>query len=328
MKIDSRIRKELMRRASKDTHALRMWRAYITFLEACPRLAEHTPGTAIHHILWRAEYPQFKKCRWNLIRLRHADHTAASALMLGAEPHNAKLSAGFHICSKILSIPFNTWVPTEIQTREIVRLYREGWIPRHIGEKFGRSEAPIIRILKSNGVKIRGISEAIRWNPSESQAKRIVRLYKAGLSTTLIGKNFGFVGPVISRVLKGRGVKVRGDGPTPWAPTDPQTNEIIRLYRNKRTPKHIGKKFGFGSHTIARVLKDSGVKIRSRGESQRWEPTDTQARKVIQLYKMGWSAPRIGKKVKRSLDVVLHFLRRKGVKIRNASEAATLRQAA
>src|SRR5260370_10132368 len=93
-----------------------MWQAYLRFLEACPSIPEHTPETAVHHILWRANYLKFVKSPWNLIRLTHEDHTAAAALALAAEPDNGNLRAGFDATYKMRgsTLRWKTKNPKEI----------------------------------------------------------------------------------------------------------------------------------------------------------------------------------------------------------------------
>ena len=88
MKIASKIRKELTRRANGDARALLAWDAYITFLEACPKV---TQGSVTHLILWRSEYPQYEHEKWNRKRLSPEDNTQACALRLTAEPDNQEL---------------------------------------------------------------------------------------------------------------------------------------------------------------------------------------------------------------------------------------------
>jgi len=127
MRLAAQIRTELMRRAGKDARAAQMWRAYIAFLEVCPVLPEHTPETAVHHILWRAEYPKFIKAKWNLIRLQHADHTAAAALALAAEPNNDSLCSGYWATYKLRG-GGKRWIPEN--AKELTRLYEvKRWTP-------------------------------------------------------------------------------------------------------------------------------------------------------------------------------------------------------
>jgi hypothetical protein len=173
MKLSPRIQKELVCRAGRDPRAIRMWTAYITFLEHCPLLVEHTPGTAIHHILWQKEYPKFVKSTWNTVRLRHADHVAAAALALAAEPDNSVLVRGYASTLTMCGVRAG-WKPTN--SKEMIRLYLEGkWTPARIGKKCGVSAHSVYDFLRRNGVPVRGYREAQRakQQPLPEEAARL-----------------------------------------------------------------------------------------------------------------------------------------------------------
>ena len=162
-------------------------------------------------MLWRSEYPQYRNCGWNLIRLSHADHTAASALMLGAEPDDPYLFGGFNACSKMgIDGPVNLWRPSKSAERQIIRLYlRERRSPRVIAKRFGTS-APVVRaFLKRIGIKLRSLSESHRWPLAESVEKEVLRLYLNGSGVVQIGAKFGVGWRTVRKFLRQSNIKLR-----------------------------------------------------------------------------------------------------------------------
>ena len=190
MKLHRRIRTELRHRAGTDARSKQMWREYITFLESRPALPAHTPGTAVHHILWRAEYPKYLTSPWNLIRLRHEDHTAAAALALAAEPENRTLRTGFNATYR-MSGTVRRWVPSI--PAKVISLHQEKrWPPQRIGAKYGVSAFRVRSFLRRNGISPRSNSEAQRWQPENPT--EVIRLYTTKKWPLYrIGKKYGVV---------------------------------------------------------------------------------------------------------------------------------------
>jgi transposase-like protein len=318
--MDRRIWKELKRRAKGDQSALTMWRAYLAFLNSRPALAEKTPGTTTHHILWRSEYPRFVSSGWNLIRLAHEDHTAAAALMLAAEPGNLKLFNGFKMTS---IIPGRTsWTPKN--KAKVIALYTDRfWSIKKIAKKVGVSEQTIARFLKRSGVRVRLLEESMCWNPKPKEAKRIISLYtERHHSTVYIGKKFGVNDETVWRFLRRKGIKTRSrkeilKWEKQWRPRKPQ--EVIRLYERGVSPTQIARRFGVSRSCLYTFLKRHKVRIRTISEWRAWQPKNPD--EIIALYvKQCWSSVEIGEKFGVGHSAVTSFLKQKGVAIRRNGE--------
>jgi len=266
MKLDSRIRKELTRRANGDRRAVAMWRAYVRFLEGCLVLKEHAPGTAVHHILWRAEYPRYIKSKWNLIRLTHEDHTAAAALALAAEPHNENLRQGFTATLRMSGTNQHlAWKPKN--PKEVIRLYLSGQSREQLGKRFGVSGWTVCKFLRRVSVPIRTIGEAQKWRPKNIQEIVDMR-QKEKMSVETIAKKCGVCRVTIRRLLMEQGVtRLKIIGRPPWEPKNPQ--KAINLYKRGYSVKELAPKYKVSWLTFLKFLRRSGVQIRKQGETQR-----------------------------------------------------------
>lgn len=262
----NRIWKELKRRANGDSRALAMWRAYVDFLQSRPTLPDNTPNTAVHHILWRSEYPKYVKSEWNLIRLTHEDHTAAAALALAAEPDNGSLRTGFSATYKMAGTA-RTWKPAN--PKKVIRLYEQGHSANEIGKKFGTDCMTVIHFLKRSGVRTRGIKESQAWyTENPSLAIKALRLYEQGYSAREIAKKYGTSDGVITRFLRYSGVSVRSQYEyLIWKPTNPDV--VISMYLSGQTYRQIAEQFDVSLGRVGNFLRRNKVPIRSRVESNR-----------------------------------------------------------
>jgi transposase-like protein len=279
MKLDPRIRKELMRRAGKETCARQMWSAYLAFLERCPDLPDHAPGTGVHHILWRSEYPQYRARRWNLIRLSHADHTAASALMLGAEPHNVDLFYGFNIASRIID---RSWSPQHPE--KVVSEYTDdNRSLKELAHQHGIHASTMWKFMKRRSVQTPRLSS---FRPSTSEALRILHAYAEKASLAQIRREFHVGRDALQTFLTKRGVYIRDVGSAiSRAKTkslgQKLEQEIQRVYLSGRSGLWICSRYGISSCWLNSFLSRSGIRIRSRSEAARLRRANEATR--------GWS---------------------------------------
>lgn len=259
----NRIWKELKRRANGDSRALAMWRAYVDFLQSRPTLPDNTPDTAVHHILWRSEYPKYVKSEWNLIRLTHEDHTAAAALALAAEPDNGSLRTGFAATYRMAGTS-KTWKPAN--PKKVIHLYEQGHPAREVGETYGISAGTVLSFLQRSGVRIRNNSEAKSWMPKNPQS--VIHLYEQGYSQQDIGKKFGKGHGAITHFLQKRGVQIRRrDECMIWKPTNPEL--VIADYLGGQSARQIAKQFSIHARRVLGFLRRNKISIRSRDESNR-----------------------------------------------------------
>jgi predicted DNA-binding protein YlxM (UPF0122 family) len=175
--LDERIWKHLSRRANGNANAAMMFHMYVTFLECRPFLQDNTPNTAVHHILWRAEYPEYIKSKWNLIRLSNEDHTAAAALALSAEPHNGILRAAFYATYRIVG-GSRRWRPEN--PAEVIRLYQTDLLSlKKLEKRFGVDRCAVKNFLKRNKVEIRdGKKAAAAWTWTPDNPEQVISLYQ------------------------------------------------------------------------------------------------------------------------------------------------------
>jgi hypothetical protein len=260
-----------MRRAGKDPRAATMWQAYISFLEACPSLPEHTPGTAVHHILWRSEYPKYLKSPWNLIRLRHEDHTAAAGLALAAEPNNDNLFSGYWATYKLRG-GSKRWKPKN--SKELIRLYVvERWSPERLGKKFGVAACVVLRYLKRNGVTTRSNGEARRWVPTAAAGRKVMQRYLNGEAPSSIAKSVGVSATGVRRFLLFQGVTLRTRGKSQEirrTPVESVVSEIITLYIKGWSLRRVAKNLGVSYERVRITLRRNGIKVRSLEDAWTW----------------------------------------------------------
>lgn len=311
-----------MRRAGSDARAIQMWKAYIAFLERCPVLPDRTPGTAVHHILWRAGYPPFKNSSWNLLRLRHADHTAASALMLSAEPSNPKLVRGYVSTLTMCGVRV-AWRPRN--SKELIRLYVDRqWTLRRLAKKYKVGYAAVKRNLLEHGVPLRCLSEIFRWRPTERIAAQVVRSYKNGKSVNTLTQRFHISQKAVRGLLIRRGITLRSMREARLKQVcNPQ--KLVMLYvKNVWNLDRLAARFKASPMRVRRILLDHGVKLRTRSEARRtWYPKNPEL--LVQRYKRGEGVCKLALSLGVSTPAMYTFLRRHGVKLRTASQASRIR---
>ena len=270
MKLHPKIQAELLRRAGDDARAAQMWRAYIAFLELCPVLPEYTPMTAVHHILWRSEYPKFISTAWNLIRLQHEDHTAAAALALAAEPNNDSLFSGYWATYKLRG-GSKRWIPKK--SKELIRLYEvKRWTPERLGKKYGVAACVILRYLKRNRIETRSNGEARRWVPTPRTGRQVMRRYLGGETPSSIGKSFGKSATGVRRYLTFRGIQLRTRGKSQEIrrePSESMQREIVRLHLKGWSLRAVSENLGVSFERVRITLRRNGIKPRSVWETRR-----------------------------------------------------------
>jgi len=95
---------------------------------------------------------------------------------------------------------------SEDDTKEIIKLYKEGKSPKEIGEEFGILNNSVTRLLKNNGI-IRNQSKAKKL--TDEIVQKIITKYKEGLSTMDISRELGIHDSTVGRILKKNNVEMR-----------------------------------------------------------------------------------------------------------------------
>ena len=136
-----------------------------------------------------------------------------------------------------------------------------------LGNAFGVNHGTIGKILKRNGVKTRGINEAMGGiNPAVEP--EVCRRYLAGENTIQLSNAFEVHFSTISKILKRNGVKIRSNSEAKGGLSAEVETIVCRRYLGGENSYQLSNAFGVTSATICQILKRSGVKARSSGESQ------------------------------------------------------------
>lgn len=252
-----------MLRAQGDPQAIALWDAYLAFLKSCPELSDKV-GTAVHHILWRAEYPQFKTAKWNLIRLSHKNHTRASALLVAAEPTSPKLLTSLTLVSGKTTIG-------PVQSRllkfkdEILEWYiKDGWTVHRLAKRFRTSHGPLAVFLRHHGVVLRSVASLNLWKPKNPN--EVIRLYvNEGWRTKDIGKKYKVSAHPVLAFLRRHNIPIRRPGyRLGWSPRNP--DDVISLYVDKKwTTGAIAKRFRVSDSSVDRFLQRHNIACRRSG---------------------------------------------------------------
>jgi hypothetical protein len=255
--VHSKIIKELKRRANGDRRAQALWCAYVSFLEGCPALDERAAETSVHHILWQAEYPQYSKSKWNLIRLSNIDHAAATALALAAEPNKTQLLCAFFMVYRRARIML-AWKPPSIP--DFIDLYKSGRSSHAIAAKFGVSCPTVLLLLRKNNVRIRTAGDARSWKPKDPE--KVIQLYKKGKSLSFIGRKYSKVHCAVKRfLLRNKApLRVRGINRS-------KQENAIKLYKEGKSAFFISKKYKVSMLYIKQLILSRKMHFRGRAEA-------------------------------------------------------------
>ena len=106
------------------------------------------------------------------------------------------------------------------------------------------------------------------------------------------------------------------------------SSQIIDLYVNKnKDATSIGRELSVCVHTIQKVLRENGVKIRNRAEAMQLligKISEKNLPEIIELYQEGWTLEEIAKKFGTGLTTISRHLRKLNL-TRKAEESKRLR---
>ena len=92
--------------------------------------------------------------------------------------------------------------------------------------------------------------------------------------------------------------------------------EAIRLYRSGMTARQVGVALSCTDVTVLNILKRHGVTTRPGGKRGNWSGTDSEIRRVVDLYNQGHSVKRVAAQLQCRDTVISEVLRTEGVKLR------------
>ena len=108
------------------------------------------------------------------------------------------------------------------------------------------------------------------------------------------------------------------------APSDSEMSVIRALYvREQRSTARIGEQVGLSAHTVRRVLREAGVRIRTRGGANREDRAQLEAAVIADLYLgRGLSADEVARRVGSSRRIVLRLAHDLGWPVRTGGPPA------
>ena len=163
---------------------------------------------------------------------------------------------------------------------EVIKDYQSGMSYNELGEKYGASAYIIKTQLKEAGVQIISAKER---NKLKFPLEQVIKDYQSGMTSTELGKKYGYDAKTITTRLREAGVQIRkrGFGGMNKAKKEKlyDKQKISVLKRNKKkypldkikkdyesgmTSYELGKKYGCSYATILKRLREAGVQIQIR----------------------------------------------------------------
>lgn len=200
---------------------------------------------------------------------------------------------------------------------EIIKDYQSGMSPIELGEKYGVCADTIKTRLKEAGVK--KIS-ALERNRLKFPLEQVIKDYESGMTSTEVGKKYGYNAKTITTRLREAGVQIRkrGFGGINKAKKEKLYGKIelplkvIKEYESGMTLVELGKKYGCSWATIRARLTEAEVLILRR---KRWDGV-LPLEQITSEYESGMSSGQLGKVYGCNKHTILRQLRNVGVQIR------------
>ena len=157
---------------------------------------------------------------------------------------------------------------------QVIKDYQSGMGTYYLGEKYGCTANTIRERLKEAGVKKISALERNRLNfPLE----QVIKDYESGMTSTEVGKKYGYDAKTITTRLREVGVQIRkrGFGGINKAKKEKLYGKIelplkvIKEYESGMTLVELGKKYGCSWATIRARLTEAGVQIRKKGNTKK-----------------------------------------------------------
>ena len=163
---------------------------------------------------------------------------------------------------------------------QVIKDYQSGMTSTELGEKYGFCADTIRTQLKEAGVQIISAKER---NKLKFPLEQVIKDYQSGMTSTELGKKYGYDAKTITTRLREAGVQIRkrGFGGMNKAKKEKlyDKQKISVLKRNKKkypldkikkdyesgmTSYELGKKYGCSYATILKRLREAGVQIQIR----------------------------------------------------------------
>lgn len=195
-----RIKKELRAHGATPAQA----KGYVSLVKKFER---QSAGVGeVHHILPKAEWKRFRRCRWNLVRVHWGLHVALHGYLVSMFPGDDKLLAGLR--ASTMRRRTDSQKKRRFKDR-IVKWYQAHRSAEWISERAGVSPGIVWAWLRSWGVKTRSLSEAFTLPQKEKFKAQIIRWRIAGKTSDWIAKKIKVSQTTIWRWLHEWGVPTR-----------------------------------------------------------------------------------------------------------------------
>jgi len=202
---------------------------------------------------------------------------------------------------------------TDEQQKEVVELYRYGNTAIEIAKAYNVSESHIYQILHYQQEPTRHHAKYKFLN--ETQKKEIIELYRSGNGSTKIGKLYGLTGEDILSFLRYMNEPRRAIEDRSLCFSADQENEIIKLYRSRKTAKEIAEIYNVSKSYILSILHNLKEPIRKAARIKKIN--EEQEKEIIGLYRLGKTSKEIGEIYRTSYTSILNILHEKKEPTRN-----------
>ncbi len=206
---------------------------------------------------------------------------------------------------------------------KIISEYLSGVSARKIARKYNCSGNTILRFLQDNKIKLLPTSYLLkgpRKSIADKFSKEIISLYKKGYSLSEIAKTFKLTIAPVRRVLIINNIARRTSGFKFNRPSklDRYKDELIKDYENGSSIAYLCKKYK--STYVGDYLRKLGIKTRSNLKNSEMKNFD-KINNMINDYKNGDTLRNLAKKYKLQRQTIVSWLKRKGISIKNRSNA-------
>jgi len=217
---------------------------------------------------------------------------------------------------------------------QIIEDYQSGMSTYGVAKKHGCSDNTVVNILKRNGIQRRTQQEAgqLRWGHIENlNEAQVVSEYLSGMSTYEVSKKHGCSDNTVVSILKRNGIKIRTRQEASqlyFGHIEPLNKaQIIEDYQSGMSTIQVGKKHGCANKTVNRLLKQNGIKIRTRQEACQLRYGHIEVlneAQIIEDYQSGMTATAVGEKHGCRDNTVFVILKRNGISSRTKKEGMLL----
>ena len=185
----------------------------------------------------------------------------------------------------------------------ILQLYRDGLDSTSIANMFDVTPTRIIQILHNNDINVKNRRY---FNFSDVDKKKIVDMYKSGISVVKIAEKYGCSRTPITRVLHDFGIEL--DTPLRKVPKEDH-KKIVDMYNSGMSQQEIANVYECSEHVIWIIMKNLNATLRPHGY------TFEQAKNMYEFYKQTKSANEVAKIYNTDGNTIRSVLKKYGFEV-------------